>query len=135
MDDTRGPQVGEQLHRARQRPALGKQLAEELAVAALQRLGLGRREVAPDLARRSAREQAAAHPDAAVNAPAVDRHPLLGERPLPREDVGVHRVDERAVEVEDQRGATRIYSVRNETCSRRPASPERTIASHTSAAR
>ena len=76
-------------------------------MAALDLLGLLGRERPPDLARDGAGEQAAAHPDPPVDAPAVDRHPRLVERALPREDVRVDRVDERAVEVEDERGHRR----------------------------
>src|SRR5207302_639151 len=77
-------------------------LAEDAAVAKLDRLGLCRRELAPHLARDRAREEAAAHPDPAVDAPAVDRHPFLRKRALPREHVRVDGVDQRAVEVEDE---------------------------------
>jgi hypothetical protein len=38
-----------------------------------------------------------------MNPPTVDRHPDLGEGALPREDVCVDGVDERPVEIEDQR--------------------------------
>src|ERR687887_1056307 len=100
-------QLGEQLARARQRTALRQDLAEELAVASLDRASLVVAERAPQLARERAREQAAAHADAPVDAPAVDGHVALGERSLPGEDVGVDGVDERAVEVEDERGHAR----------------------------
>ena len=103
MRHVAGAEVGEQVACARQRPAVGQQLAEQLAVEVLDLLGLGVRQLAADLARDRAREQAAAHPDPAVDAPPVDRHVEPGERPLPREDVRVDGVDERAVEVEDQR--------------------------------
>ena len=43
-----------------------------------------------------------AHPDPAVHAPAVDRHARLRQRLLPGEDVRVHGVDQRPVEIEDQ---------------------------------
>jgi hypothetical protein len=46
--------------------------------------------------------ETAAHPDPAVNPPAVDRQAELGERALPGEDVHIDRVDEGAVEVEDE---------------------------------
>ncbi len=49
-------------------------------------------------------EQPAAHPDPPVNPPAIDCHACFGQRPLPGEDVGVDRIDEGAVEIEDQRG-------------------------------
>ena len=56
----------------------------------------------PDLTRDGAREEAAAHADPPMDAPAVDRHPHFGQGPLPRKDVRVDGVDQRAVEVEDQ---------------------------------
>ncbi len=102
MDDPARAEPCQQLDRARQRPALRQQLLEDPAVAGLDRLGLLRRQLASDLASDRAREQAAAHPDPAVDPPAVDRHPLVGKRALPREDMGVDRVDQGAVEVEDQ---------------------------------
>ena len=98
----RVPQVGEQVTGARQRAALREQLAEQLAVQALDVLGLLVGELPPELARHRAREQPAAHADAAVDPPAVDRHVALGQRSLPGEHVAVDGVDERAVEVEDQ---------------------------------
>jgi hypothetical protein len=77
-------------------------------VAELHGLGLGVVERTTGLARDGAGEQSAAHSDAPVDAPALDGHPDLGERPLPREDVCVDRVDERAVEIEDQRCHTAV---------------------------
>ena len=59
-------------------------------------------EVVADLAADRAREQPAAHPDLAVDAPAVDRQTVLLEGLLPREDVRVDGVHEGSVEVEDQ---------------------------------
>src|SRR5438477_5215218 len=56
-----------------------------------------------DLARDRTGEETAAHADAAVDLPAIDGQPRLRQRPLPREDVRVHRVNERPVEIEDQR--------------------------------
>ena len=103
MRDFRFAQAAEQRDCAGQRSPIGKQLAEQLAVPALQGLGLRRRQVVADLARHRAGEQAPAHPDAAVDAPAVDRHAGFVERLLPGEDVGVDRVDQRSVEIEDER--------------------------------
>ena len=64
------------------------------------RLLIGQR--APDLPCRASGEKAAAHPDAEMDPPAVDRQAPLGDRALPGEDVCVDRVDERAVEIEDE---------------------------------
>jgi hypothetical protein len=96
-------EVAQHVDRARQRPPLGQELTEQLAVPALQRLRLLQRELTPDLAGCGPREQAAAHPHTAVDAPAVDRQPFLRERALPREDMRVNGVDEGSVEVEDER--------------------------------
>ena len=96
-------QVREQLHGAGQRTTLGQELAEQLAVAALDLLDLLVAQGPAQLARHRPREEAAAHADAPMDAPALERQPRLGQRPLPGEDVGVDGVDQRAVEVEDQR--------------------------------
>ena len=103
MHDRPAAEVGEQLARARQRAPLGEQLAEDPApwrcwIASVSSAESSR----PTSRATAAREQAAAHPDPPVDPPAVDRHPLLGERALPGEDVRVDRVDQRPVEIEDQ---------------------------------
>src|SRR5439155_14021672 len=77
------------LDRARQRSAFWQQLAIELTVPLLNGLRLIGLEGPPDLTRDRAREQASAHPDAAMDTPAVDRHPGLRERTLPGEHVHV----------------------------------------------
>ena len=102
MDDPALAQAREELDRAWEGPPIGQDLAEDLAVAALERLGLGLGQVATDLARDRAGEQPTAHPDASMDPPAVDRMAGLEQRPLPGEDMGVDRVDEGPVEVEDQ---------------------------------
>ena len=66
---------------------------------ALQLLLLLGRDGPPDLTDESAREEATAHPDAAVDAPAVNKDVAFLERPLPGHYVGVDRVDQGAVEV------------------------------------
>ena len=55
-----------------------------------------------DLAGDGAGEETAAHPDAAVDLPALDRKPGLRERALPGEDVGVDGVYERSIEIENE---------------------------------
>ena len=47
-------------------------------------------------------EQTAAHPDASMDPPAIDRMAAFEQRPLPGEDMGVDRVDEGPVEIEDE---------------------------------
>ena len=102
MDDAGRAQCGEQFDRARQRPPLGQDLAEDLTVSALEALGLVVAELAADLAIDRTDEESAAHPDAPMDPPAVDRRPEIEERPLPRKDVGVHSVHEGAIEIEDE---------------------------------
>jgi hypothetical protein len=91
------------VRRLGERPSLRKQLAKEVAVAGLDRLDLARREWPGQLARHRSCEEATTHANPAVDPPAVDRQACLGQRALPGEHVGVDRVDQRSVEVEDQR--------------------------------
>ena len=100
-DDTARPQLREQLDGARERPPLRQQLAEQLAVAALQLLGLLLGELAPARARRPG-EQAAAHPDTPVDPPPSIGIPSLGESPLPGKHVRIDGIDQRPVEIEDE---------------------------------
>ena len=81
----------------------GKQRSIYFPVALLQSVGLLALECVADFAGHGAREQTAAHADAPVHAPAIDRQARLRERLLPGEHMGVHRIDQGAVEVEDQR--------------------------------
>ena len=80
-----------------------EQAAKELAVSALELFRAFGIECLTGLARHGASEEAATHADAAMHAPGVHRQSGLVERLLPGEDVGIHRVDERSVEIEDQR--------------------------------
>src|SRR5437667_9403511 len=96
-------QVGQERHRAGERSPLRKQLAVQLAVTPLDLLDLLVVQRTAQLAGHGASEEAAAHPDAPMDAPTLDRQAGLGQGPLPGEDVGVDRVDQRAVQVEDQR--------------------------------
>ena len=93
----------EQLDRATQRPARRRELPVEHAVARLQPLRLHQVDLRADLGRRLLRQQVAAHPEAPVDPPAVDGEIDLCEGHLPGHDVRIDRVDERPVEVEDQR--------------------------------
>src|SRR6185369_1004172 len=102
VDDLVAPERFEQLDGAGERPPFGEDLAEDLAVAPLQRLALVVRQAATDLARHRPGEQPAAHPDPPMDPPAVDRKVDLEQRPLPRMDVRIDRVHERPIEVEDQ---------------------------------
>src|SRR5215204_5736191 len=76
-------------------------------MAGLNRLCLVGSQGPAELASDRAREQAAAHADAAMDLPALDRHFHLSERSLPGKDVRVDGVNERAVEVEDERAHLR----------------------------
>jgi hypothetical protein len=95
---------------ARQGPSGGKQLEVELAVTPLQTLLLFQGQRPADLARDRTGEEPAAHADTTVDAPAVDANAGFVERLLPCHHVGVHGVDQGAVEVEDE-GAHRHQSV------------------------
>src|SRR5688572_14981822 len=97
------PQECEQFPSAGERPTLGQQLAKQRAVTPLDRLCFGVRKSSTRLAGNGPREQAAAHPDASVDAPAIDWQPGLGKRALPGKYMGIDGVDQRSVEVEDQR--------------------------------
>src|SRR5205814_197571 len=96
-------QPAQELDRAWQGTALRQKLAKELAVARLDPLGIAIAEWSPDLARDGTGEEATAHPDPPVDLPSVDGQAGLGEGALPREDVRIDRVDERPVEIENER--------------------------------
>ena len=76
-------------------------------------------ELASGLAQQRAREQAAAHADAAVDAPHRELDAGLLQRLVPRQHVLIDAVDQRAVEIEDQ-GRCRHVSL-----SRQRAGPDR----------
>ena len=58
----------------------------------------------PGLAQEHVGEEAAAHPDLAVDTPDRERDPLRLERLVPGQHVLIHAVDERAVEIEEKAG-------------------------------
>src|SRR6267143_4864749 len=93
----------QQVDRAGEWPALRQELAEELAMAGLDAARKIVIEGLSDLACDRTCEKAAAHPDATVDLPPIDRETGLRERTLPREDVRVHCVNERSVEIENER--------------------------------
>jgi hypothetical protein len=80
-------------------------------VTPLQPLLLVRRERPADLARDRTGEEPAAHADTTVDAPAVDANAGFFERLLPGHHVGVHRVNQGAVEVEDEGAHRSILSL------------------------
>ena len=90
-DAIRAPQVGLGVQPGQPRQRLA---VEPLAGLPLQRV----------------QEEPAAHADAPVDPPDRQRDAALGERLLPGDDVLVHRVDERAVEVEEQGGLRDVHA-------------------------
>ena len=102
IEDLLGAQGAQQLDRPGQRTAFGQELPEQFAVALEQRFLFRGSDLAPELAGGRARGEAAAHADAPMDAPSVDGKADFRERALPGEHVRVNRVDQRAVEVEDQ---------------------------------
>ena len=95
--------------------AFGQELPEQFAVALQENFLLCGIDLAPEFACGRARSQAAAHADAPMDAPSIDREAAFRERPLPGEHVRVNRVDQRAVEIEDQR--LHVYRLRRSTSS------------------
>src|SRR5579863_7196601 len=59
-------------------------------------------DLAFDLAQQHLREQSTAHADAAVNAPHGKFDARFMQRPMPRRDVLINAVDQRAVEIEEE---------------------------------
>src|SRR5207247_3907136 len=96
-------QRAEQRDRAGEGSPFGEEFAKELTVPRLDEAGLGVAQRFSDLASHRPGEEPTAHADTAVDLPSVDRETGLGERSLPGKHVRVYRVDERSVEVEDQR--------------------------------
>src|SRR5258706_13299199 len=67
-------------------------------------LNAGSIELEPGLAQQHVDQQPAANPDAAMHAPDRQRDALAVECLVPGEDVLIDAVDERAVEIEQERG-------------------------------
>ena len=88
--------------RARQRAHLADPAPVRLGVPLLQAQQQRLVELAPGLAQQRAREQAAAHADAPVDAPHRELDAGLLQRLVPRQHVLIDAVDQRAVEIEDQ---------------------------------
>src|SRR5712671_5324157 len=115
MDDVVVAQPGEQLDGAGQRRSCRQDRAEDLAVASLDRFRLVVGEVTTGRPGDCAGEKAAAHPDPAVDLPALDRPAGLPERLLPGKDVAVDGVDEGPVEIEDEGAHPRSLAGRCES--------------------
>jgi len=90
------------VNRAGERAPRWRESAEDLAMPPLEELRFLAGQLPSDLSRHGAREEAATHADAAVDAPGVDGHSSLLERLLPSDDVLVDRVDQRPIEIEDE---------------------------------
>jgi len=68
----------------------------------LQRISLGRRDLAAEFAGDSSSEESPTHPHPAMNTPAVNSHACLCQGTLPREDVCIDGIDESSVKIKDQ---------------------------------
>src|SRR5262245_58935713 len=88
---------------ARQWTRAWQQLLIDLAVTLLKQVRLLCGQRLTGFARHGTREESAAHANAAMHAPAVDRQPRFVECLLPSKHVSVHRVDERPIDIKDQR--------------------------------
>lgn len=96
-------QPAQKLDRAGEGAAVWEKLAEKLAVPCLDPFRVAVAERPPDLTRNCASKKAPAHPDTPVDLPAIDRESGFRQGALPREDVRVDGVDERSVEIENER--------------------------------
>lgn len=97
-----GAEGAEHLDGARQRPWARQELPEDLLVAPVDRLGLLGGQLAAGLALGVADDQLAAGADVPVQAVAVHDDADLGQGELPGQHVAVDRIDERAVQVENE---------------------------------
>jgi len=102
MRDPGFAQKPQQSRSSGKRRAPGHQRAKNLPVPQLERAQLFLFDRVPQLPGHGAGEQAAAHSNLAVDAPGLDLHVLLDESLLPSEDVGVDRIDEGPIEIENQ---------------------------------
>ena len=80
---------------------LRRQFPKQLFVSMLQRLSLGRRNLATKFPSHRSSEKAATHTDATMNAPTIDSHTCLCQGALPRKDMGVDGIYQSPVEIED----------------------------------
>ena len=92
----------DQLAGARQRDDAVGAAQIELGVQIGQPAQRGVVQHSPGFALQSLEEQATTHPDAAVDPPHRQGDAALGQRLLPGDDVLVHRIDQRAVQIEQQ---------------------------------
>ena len=94
-------EVRQQLAGAGQRPDLAHQPAVRLGVEALDAGDLLGGDRGAGLTQEGVDEQAAAHPDPAVDAPDGEVDPGLLQRLAPRQDMLVDADDERSIEIKD----------------------------------
>src|SRR5690348_15787583 len=97
-------EIREQLPRAREGTNLVRHASECLPMHLLDPPSLFRLQVATGLPEQRFDEKPAAHADAAMDAPHRELDAGALERFAPGEDVLIHAVDERAVEIEEERG-------------------------------
>ena len=100
--DARARQRGEQFARTGQRSNRSGLLLKGERVSLAQPLDQCSVDLEARLAQKLMREEAAAHPDLAVDAPHGQLDAFRVERALPGEDVLIDAVDERAVEIEQE---------------------------------
>src|SRR5262245_53727309 len=93
----------ERIGGAGQRPRGRDELAKNLGVPTVDRLGLLRGQLPPGIALGVADDKFPARPDVAVQAEAVHGNSSLGESLLPGEYMRVDGVDQRPVQIEEQR--------------------------------
>src|SRR5260370_4562183 len=98
----------EQVLRAGKGSHLSEPARIGLLVKVAKTIGFRRGQLAPGLAHERAQEQAAAHPDATVDSPDRERDARRLERLLPRQNVLIDAVEQRAVEVEEHRRTVRV---------------------------
>jgi isopenicillin-N epimerase len=104
--DARLVEAREQLARARKRPGVAVVLVEERAGTAVERIGEHWIRAVAGAAKHVCRETTAVHADHRLQSGGADLDSVLGERLLPCGDPSTDRVDERPIEIEDDRPRT-----------------------------
>ena len=93
----------QQFPRAGERSNLGCETLIRLSMNGLQSLGVFRCELPSGFPQERVHEEAAAHADPAVNAPNRKFHSCVRQRFAPCENVLVNTIDQRPVQVEEER--------------------------------
>ena len=102
-----------QFHRACQRTPVWKHLKKQFSMPLLQVFRFLRAEIAVQFASRCPRKEAAAHSNAAMNAPAVNWHVSFRKRLLPGKHMSIHRINQRTVKINDKRAHINFVIVRH----------------------